>query len=212
MNARLNVAKESFSDKLTAFLARRPSLAEAQAQLDETSAALVSLRERHDVALKAADNAAVAAAEGMPGADTQRDQRRAEARQLREDIHDAEVLLQKRRERLEDAKTAERGRAVAAIWEEANTHFIKREAAAGRVQAAIESLAQGIEELNHETSLLHVLLEGRADQHLDLGTVRGTVGVLLTEATTGQKTHIDTRPPAELVADQHRAVRHATKL
>lgn len=206
------MAKESFSDKLAAFLARRPSLSEAQSQLDETSAALVSLRERHDAAIKAADDAAIAAAEGMSGADVQRDRLRAEARQLREDIHDAEILITKRRERLEDAKTAERARAVAAIWGEAETHFTKREAAAGRVQAAIESLAQGLEELNHETSLLHVLLEGRADQHLELGTIRGTVGVLLTEATTGQKMHIDTRPPAELVAGQHGAIRRATKL
>ncbi|MCR4332523.1 MAG: hypothetical protein NUV34_07470 [Sulfuricaulis sp.] len=206
------MAKETFSETMAAFLARRPSLSEAQARLDETSAALVSLRERHDVAIKAADDAAVAAAEGMPGADTQRDRSRAKARQLREDIHDAEALLQKRRERLEDAKTAERAKATAAIWEEAEKYFARREEAASCAQAAIDSLAQALADLHSETALIHVLLEGKAAQYLDLGHVRGTIDVLLTEALTGKKTHIQTRPPAELVADQHGVIRSATKL
>lgn len=206
------MAKENFSDKLAAFLARKPTLAEAEAQVTETIAEISRLRERLADVTKQADNAALAAAEGMPGADTQRDRLRAEAREIRDSVHDAETLLQKRRERLEDAKSAERAKAVTEIWDQAETHFTKREDAARRMQDAVAALGKAWESVSHETSLLHVLLEGKAVNHLDLAGIRGTVDVLLTEAITGRKTHIDTRPLAEIAAGQHAQIRYATKL
>lgn len=206
------MAKENFTDKLAAFLARKPSLADAQVQVDETTAELGRLRDRLADVTKQADNAALAAADGMPGADTQRDRLRAEARELRDSIHDAETLLQKRRERLEDAKTGERAKAVASIWEEAETHFKTREEAARRMQEAVVELGKAWESVGHETSLLHVLLEGKAINRLDLAGIRGTLDILITEAITGRKTHIDIRPLADLAAGQHAQIRHATKL
>ena len=201
-----------FTERLKDFLARRPSLAEAQSQVEETVANLATLRTRLAATLLDADTAAVAASEGMPDAAKQRDTLRALARGLREEINDAELLLTKRQERLTDAKAAERAKAIEAIWAQAEIHCERREQAARACDDAIAALAKALDAVHHETALLHLLFEGKADGHLLLSSFRGTLGIQLTEATGGKKTSIRTRPLAELISEQHNEVRRATKL
>ena len=99
-----------------------------------------------------------------------------------------------------------------ATWDRAAIHFERRQKAAQDCDDAVAALAAALDRFHHETALVRVLFEGRADSQLVLSGFRGTLGVMLTEATTGQKVHIDKKPLAELARDQHDLVRRDTKL
>lgn len=207
-----NNNKTDFSEKLRDFLARKPGLADAQSQVEETAANLAALRTRLAATLHDADQAAVAASEGMEGAAKQRDSLRATARTLRDEIRDAELLLTTRQERLADAKAAERARAIAATWAQAEKHCARRKEAARACDEAVVALAKALDTLQHETSLLRVLLGNKAASHLNAASVRGTLGIMLSEATTGKKISVIVRPLAELVSGQNELVRREAKL
>lgn len=204
--------KTDFSETLRAFLARKLPRSDAQAQVDETTAALNALRARLTAALHEADKASVAASEGLEGASKERDSLRATVRELRDQIGDAELLLTARTDRLTDAKAVEHQKAIAATWTEAKTHFARREQAAAECAAAVAALATALEAVNTETALLHVLLRGKQGEALNLLPFRGTLGVMLLEATGGRPSHITVKPLVELVSDQHDLVLSETKL
>jgi len=203
---------ETLKDRVMAFLARTPTLAEAKRQIEQTRQRIEATKQNLAETLEAEEQAALAFAEGMDEAAEVRDTARRDARILRDELHELETVLRQQEDRLGDAQSAHKADADRATWAEFEKLAERREKAGQAADAAVIALGDALRALERETALIATLM-GEARPHLGVIDVRGHLRAALMEAVNDHRdTGLVIKPVAEVVAGQHAVVRLQVKL
>ncbi|MCR4346504.1 MAG: hypothetical protein NUV55_04790 [Sulfuricaulis sp.] len=209
--AKIRPEQPTLTGRVISFISRTPSTTEARAHITTTQESIGKTRSQLDEALAGEERALLALADGMVEAAEARDTARQDARRLKDELRDLEIVLDRQSRRLADAQAAEKRAVDAAVWRQVDEIAARREQAGARADAALVELAEALRDIEHQTALLAALM-GPAVQYIGLDAIRGNLRVLLGEAADGYKRHLTTRPLAEITADQHALVRANVRL
>jgi chromosome segregation ATPase len=201
----------TLTGRVISFISRTHSTTEAREQIAATEAKIAKAKLQLDEALAGEERALLALADGMDEAAEARDAARQDARRLKDELRDLEIVLDRQSRRLADAQAAEKRAAEAATWQQADKIIADREQAGARADAALVELGEALRDLEHQTGLLAALM-GPAVEHISLTTIRANLRGLLGEAIDGHKRPFSLKPLAELTADQHALVRANVRL
>lgn len=202
----------TLTGRVISFISRTHSTTEAREQIAATEAKIAKARQQLDEALTSEERALLALADGMDEAAEARDAARRDARRLKDELRDLEIVLERQTRRLADAQAAEKSAATAATWRHADEIIARREQAGARADAALVELGEALRDLEHQTGLLAALM-GQTVGYIPLTEIRMNLRTLLGEQVNNYKfPYSSGKSVAEVVADQHALVRRNVRL